>query len=674
MRVTLCVLAILLAVPTLAQEEFTTGVHFYNWRAARGPAFASGILVDPTNDEIWYVSSPEGLFITRNGGDSWLRALAGEVAPEAFVIDPINANRLYAVVDQVLFTSTNKGVSWVETYRFPQQIVSLALSFRDGTLYAGPRYPEGPQGLYRSADRGVTFVLLPFGSAASRSSVIDIDVDSAGCIYAAAESGGAGIGALLQTCDGGASWSNILGSLRTLPSKVMWNARDGFLYISGPTLGLYATANKGGFWRSYTFDPVAAFALPGRRLFYSSLESSGPGVYTNYKLDSLSEGVQMPFFTGFRGDLTMFALNSAQTKIFATSPTGLVWTGDVEKPSITSRAVYVRAGSTLVLTCEFCYFETSPDLEAFSRTIKASSWGSMSFFPMRFSTPGDIAPGVYSARMVSRPTWDLPFDLVVGDPAPRISQITSARFGQKTAFARGEIVSVFGVNFNGGLDQSVSRTNVSRYVPWETDVAQSRISIDGQVVPMQFSMTNRNLASQINFQIPPGLTEGTHNLRVHRLDNLGNINATTNPFSFNVRSTSPTYLGNDGIPLFVQNITQNPAGNVFVTGSSPAFPGDIAILFATGLGGTSPPVPLADVPPPGTTANVLLPITALVRAGSSEWKVDVLGAAASPQFPGLYQIAIRFPLDARPVGGTVDLVLSAGDNIQTFRLNFSTRN
>jgi hypothetical protein len=120
MRVTLCVLAILLAVPTLAQEEFTTGVHFYNWRAARGPAFASGILVDPTNDEIWYVSSPEGLFITRNGGDSWLRALAGEVAPEAFVIDPINANRLYAVVDQVLFTSTNKGVSWVETYRFPQ--------------------------------------------------------------------------------------------------------------------------------------------------------------------------------------------------------------------------------------------------------------------------------------------------------------------------------------------------------------------------------------------------------------------------------------------------------------------------------------------------------------------------------------------------------------------------
>jgi photosystem II stability/assembly factor-like uncharacterized protein len=217
MRLILLILACFLAAQVTAQP---VAVDYYSWRSFRAPGAASGILVDPANDEIWYVSSPNGLFITRNGGDAWSQVLTGDVAPEAVLIDPVNASRLYAVADGTLFASSDKGVSWMQRYKFSSQIVSLALS-PPMRLYAGPRFAEDFSGIYRSTDRGESFNKIPFGSSTvTPSAVRDIEVDLNGCLYVTAESVSAGVGSLLQSCNSGSTWSSILGMLHCASHKV----------------------------------------------------------------------------------------------------------------------------------------------------------------------------------------------------------------------------------------------------------------------------------------------------------------------------------------------------------------------------------------------------------------------------------------------------------------------
>ncbi len=93
------------------------------------------------------------------------------------------------------------------------------------------------------------------------------------------------------------------------------------------------------------------------------------------------------------------------------------------------------------------------------------------------------------------------------------------------------------------------------------------------MVPLHFSVTRRDLSSQINIQIPSDLEDGPHTVRVHRLNLDGTVESTSAAFRIQVRGASPTYFGTDLLPVLIQNLTQNPAGRVFVSGNTPAAPG-----------------------------------------------------------------------------------------------------
>jgi len=68
-----------------------------------------------------------------------------------------------------------------------------------------------------------------------------------------------------------------------------------------------------------------------------------------------------------------------------------------------------------------------------------------------------------------------------------------------------------------------------------------------------------------------------------------------------------------------------------------AKPGDVLILWGTGFGPTTPPV-AAGIQVP---ADKLYSVTATVKIGTTD--VQVFGAALSPGYAGLYQIAIQVP-------------------------------
>lgn len=118
-------------------------------------------------------------------------------------------------------------------------------------------------------------------------------------------------------------------------------------------------------------------------------------------------------------------------------------------------------------------------------------------------------------------------------------------------------------------------------------------------------------------------------------------------------------------PEFV--IAARADGSV-ITHRDPAKPGDVIIVYATGLGKTKPPVPHNQVP---TAAAWLDRI-----ADFSLWLDDiqlpraaVLYAGVAPGFAGLYQVNLRLPesLPANPV-----IRIKIGDRLSPADLRLST--
>ena len=86
----------------------------------------------------------------------------------------------------------------------------------------------------------------------------------------------------------------------------------------------------------------------------------------------------------------------------------------------------------------------------------------------------------------------------------------------------------------------------------------------------------------------------------------------------------------------------------------PAKPGDVIVIFASGLGPVSPPLPsglAAD--PTGATIHTITPPQVLIGGQPA----PVLFAGLSPGFVGLYQLNVEVPENAS-TGDAVDVVLT----------------
>jgi uncharacterized protein (TIGR03437 family) len=207
-------------------------------------------------------------------------------------------------------------------------------------------------------------------------------------------------------------------------------------------------------------------------------------------------------------------------------------------------------------------------------------------------------------------------------------------------------------------------------VPLSAQLAQSEVFVDGTPAPLYYAYTGADGKSQINFQIPYTLAPGAHKLQVSRLLANGTIDATTAVFPITVVAVSPTYITDSAGSLYVQDNSRGPAGDVFANANNPARTGDVATIYGTGLGATTPSITAGGVPPPATLANVVAPVSVALWDGSaSQWKANVLGAVASPEFPGLYQIAFQFP-DQVTSGGNFKLIIAVGPDTQTFPVAF----
>jgi len=154
--------------------------------------------------------------------------------------------------------------------------------------------------------------------------------------------------------------------------------------------------------------------------------------------------------------------------------------------------------------------------------------------------------------------------------------------------------------------------------------------------------------TQINFLVPSVLLPGRISLRVV-------LNGVAGPaVPIDLAAASPAIYQMDA-----QTVIATGLDGSLVTADAPARPGDVIVLYATGLGDTLPPPILANI---ATTAaplrqiadfNVLLDGVAVDRS-------LILYAGLAPGFAGLYQINLRLPDGA---GGNPQIQIGLADAI-----------
>ncbi|HEX7680755.1 MAG TPA: hypothetical protein VF713_21650 [Thermoanaerobaculia bacterium] len=224
-----------------------------------GDACVANIAVEPTNAMAWYVGGQNGLYMTKNGGQSWTHPLNGMAGPLLLVPGPPN-QLVYVGIAKTLFLSRDHGQNWTAIKTFSDTVRSLLVN--GGTLYVGLAWSTHavPSGVWTANLGGGLAQFHPFGPGQTGLIVWTLSRDPlSGMIYAGTEI----FDHLPQpykppffrTSNGGLTWTNVAGNLpwHVIDSAVRPN--DGFVYALTEGLGVYGSATQGTIWQPPTLSP-----------------------------------------------------------------------------------------------------------------------------------------------------------------------------------------------------------------------------------------------------------------------------------------------------------------------------------------------------------------------------------------------------------------------------------
>jgi hypothetical protein len=217
-----------------------------------GDACVARIAVEPTNDSVWYVGGHNGLYMTKNGGQTWTHPLSGQVG--VLLLVPGSTQLVYVGIANKLYLSRDKGQNWniIGEFKYPITAVLVASS----RLYVGLSWTTHavPSGVFVSNLGGGGSTFHPFGRGQTGLIVWTLACDPQdGTLYAGAE-----IfdhpqpyhPPFFRSTNNGVIWTNVAG---TLPWHVIAAAvrpNDGFVYALTEGAGLFGSANKGNTWQA----------------------------------------------------------------------------------------------------------------------------------------------------------------------------------------------------------------------------------------------------------------------------------------------------------------------------------------------------------------------------------------------------------------------------------------
>lgn len=167
----------------------------------------------------------------------------------------------------------------------------------------------------------------------------------------------------------------------------------------------------------------------------------------------------------------------------------------------------------------------------------------------------------------------------------------------------------------------------TKTLPGNTPVGgDATVNIGGYAAPLYYISP-----TQINFLIPPNLLPGSFNLLIVTDSLQGPI------IPIQLASTAPALFQFDQ-----RYIIATSAAGSLITPAVSAQPGDVVVLYATGLGQTVPPVGYGETPSSPAPLAMLADFQVLLDG----YPIDPSGiayAGIAPGFSGLYQINVTLP-------------------------------
>lgn len=215
--------------------------------------------------------------------------------------------------------------------------------------------------------------------------------------------------------------------------------------------------------------------------------------------------------------------------------------------------------------------------------------------------------------------------------------------------APGEFITIFG----SGL---ASSTQSASSLPLPTTMGTTQVTVNGTAAPLDYVSP-----TQINFLIPTGTSVTAADFATFQVTNNG---VKSNPVTVYLNLTAPgvfTLTNLDGTyppgtgPAAVQH-----ADYSLVTTENPAVAGETLILYVTGLGAVTPPVPdgAAAGSNPVSTVNEDIEIDLYDQNGVDS-SATVVFAGLTPGLAGLYQI--NFVVPSGVASGPASLGISTNE-------------
>lgn len=223
-------------------------------------------------------------------------------------------------------------------------------------------------------------------------------------------------------------------------------------------------------------------------------------------------------------------------------------------------------------------------------------------------------------------------------PIPQITSIVNAA-DQTRPVAPGGLISVTGSN--------LSPTNVATsQLPMPTALGESCLSVNGIAIPLLFVSS-----SQINAQLPFNI-EGNSQIV------LRTPGGVSNNLNFTILPNAPSVFHTAEAATVVRSVN-----GAVVSDANPAVGGDELVIYATGLGRTSPAVDTGAAAP----SNPLAEAQTRPNVTLSGMPLQVDYAGLTPGGVGVYQINVRVP-GGIAAGGSVPLTIQQGSASTTVNL------
>lgn len=225
-------------------------------------ACVSHIVVDPANDSDWYVGGWNGLYVTKNAGQTWTKPLNGQV--NALALFRTQPEHIYAGIAKKLFLSTNGGQSWTVIGTFLHPVWSVLAAA--GHLYVGLGWsshtgPDSVSGVFASPTlAGGSWAFHSFGPAQTGLIVWTLSHDPlSGNLYAGTEIYDHPLSGqpptyrppFFRSTNGGQTWTNVDPNavLHTHTTASAVRPNDGYVYALTEGEGLFGSADHGNSWQ-----------------------------------------------------------------------------------------------------------------------------------------------------------------------------------------------------------------------------------------------------------------------------------------------------------------------------------------------------------------------------------------------------------------------------------------